>query len=62
MTMDYKKLYDALMIIKSTCEQLQGGPGCEDCPMSVDDGATCCVADTTPDNWDVIHPEIKLMR
>lgn len=60
--MDYKKLYDALMIIKSTCEQLQGGPGCEDCPMSVDDGATCCVADTTPDNWDVINPEVKLMR
>ena len=60
--MDYKKLYDALMIIKSICEQLQNGPGCEDCPMSMDNGAICCVTDTTPDNWDVILPETKVMR
>ena len=59
--MDYEKLYDALMTIKNACQEMQDGPGCEKCPMSADDGDTCCVANTTPDNWDVFHPEIKVM-
>lgn len=50
------------MTIKNTCEQVQDKDGCEHCPMSADNGDTCCVADTTPDNWNVIPPETKLMR
>ena len=60
--MDYEKLYDALIVIKGVCQEMQNGSGCEKCPMSADDGAICCVTDTSPGNWDVIHPEVKLMR
>lgn len=62
--MDYEKLYDALMTIKNACQEMQNGSGCEKCPMSTDDGDTCCVADATPRNWDVFPPEIqiKMMR
>ena len=62
--MDYQKLYDALMTVKSACNEIQNGSGCGKCPMGADNGDTCCVADTTPDNWDVMEPEItiKLMR
>lgn len=59
--MDYRKLYDALITIFSACDEMQHGSGCEKCPMSADNGDVCCVA-TTPDNWKVIPPEVKLMR
>ena len=60
--MDYKKLYDALVTIRDTCSEMQKGDGCEKCPMGTEHGAVCCVMDTNPDDWDVIHPEVRLMR
>lgn len=60
--MDYRKLYDALITIIYACEEMKHGSGCKKCPMSADFGGTCCVTDTTPDNWEVIPPETKLMR
>ena len=60
--MDYKKLYDALVTIRDTCNEMQEGDGCEKCPMCTEQGTVCCVIDTNPDDWDVIHPEVRLMR
>lgn len=60
--MDYEKLYDSLMVIKNACQEMQDGPGCERCPMCTEQGTVCCVMDTAPGNWDVMTPEIKLMR
>ena len=60
--MDYQKLYDALMTISAVCDEMQNGSGCKKCPMYSEECAVCCVGDTTPDNWDVIKPEMKLMR
>ena len=60
--MDYQKLYDALITIKNVCCEMQNGYGCEKCPMYSEQCAVCCVVDTRPDNWDVVKPEMKLMR
>lgn len=60
--MDYKKLYDALVTIRDTCNEMQKGDGREKCPMGTEHGTVCCVMDTNPGNCDVIHPEVRLMR
>lgn len=60
--MEYGKLYDALITIRDTCNEMQKGDGCEKCPMSTEHGKVCCVMDTNPDDWDVVHPEVRLMR
>ena len=60
--MDYKKLYDALITIRDACNEIQEEDGCEKCPMCIEQGIVCCVTDTSPGNWDVIHPEVRLMR
>ena len=60
--MNFQKLYDALITIRTVCDEMQKGSGCEKCPMCLEQGTVCCVTDTSPANWDVIKPEVKLMR
>ena len=60
--MDYQKLYDALITIRDTCNDMQRRDGCEKCPMYSEECEACCVVDMRPDNWDVVIPEMKLMR
>lgn len=58
--MDYQKLYEALMMIRDTCDEMQKGLGCDKCPMRTSTG--CGVYHSHPFKWDVIPPETKLMR
>lgn len=57
--MDYQKLYEALMMIMDTCNEMQKGDGCGKCPMCTSNG--CGVYHSHPFGWDVFPPEIKLM-
>lgn len=61
--MDYKKLYDALVTIQDVCIEMQDGEGCKGCPFSTGKDITvCCISDLSPFNWNIVKPDIKLMR
>ena len=58
---DYEKIYNALKVIKETCTEFFSVTGrCGECPFCKKD--KCLIVYTTPGNWKIKYPVVKLME
>lgn len=57
--MDYNKLYESLKYIQDWCQHVQRTESCNKCPMGYD--KKCYVTDSSPCNWNLKEPRIKIM-
>ena len=55
---DYDKLYDALELLKSLCEDREN---CSQCPLGNSDG-TCELSAKSPKYFTTRHPETDVFR